>query len=793
MKKHILFFTATALSAVLLPTGCFASADAAAAEKVNAGSASELLHLCFDEGSGILAADSTKNQEDANVNYRYIKSFYSENRDPQWRANGIENGALLFDGSSTYISYQASDLCISGTEFSVSAWVAPRAFEWDDPNAADQGTHHLTSIISQYNSDKTQGILLGYERYGRLCFEVGTEDGWHTVWGDSNLEKNAWNQVTAVYNGTDGQISLYLNGTLIGSDTVNPGSAIVPADNDSFLIGKNSHGESIAAGDYQMFSGLMDEVVLYDTALSEEMFAFSGELPEIPYEDVALENILTSDIYKTQYHGGPYQHWMNEPHSPLYYNGKYHLFFQQNPVGTYWRNIQWGHLVSDDMVNWLPVKEAIVPTENSVVPDGVWSGNAAYDKNGIPLLFFTAGNDSFAKEGLISNQNIGIAYPADLSDPELLDWVIYPELAVKQEAGQGRPGEFRDPYLWKEGETWCMLICSGSAETGGGAALLYTSDTLELKEDGSIDMNWQYKGSIYEMQTRSTTYGTSWELPILMPLTNKDGSITKYIFTISPAPAGTADNKVYFFLGDFDLETGKFTPDPAYDNAPGLIDYGDNVFTGPSAMVDPVSGEVCVFSIMQDKRNGAQEGISGWAHCVGLTRKLCLNDDGTDVMVDVIDTLDNYKIEDENTIHGTQLSLEEANQLLESASGDCLYIRAVIDVKDTAPFGIILKQGGKRSETRYWYEDGKIFGKTKDRGDVGSSGAFSGPLELIDGKLTMDIYIDRSLVEGYFNESKSISIRSYADFDSQKISFFADGDIVIDELYVTGMNAYLAE
>lgn len=93
-----------------------------------------------------------------------------------------------------------------------------------------------------------------------------------------------------------------------------------------------------------------------------------------------------------------------------------------------------------------------------MVPDGVWSGGATLDANGVPLLFFTAGNDGFRDcEGLISNQNIGVAYPADLTDPELTDWIICDELAIIQQPGQGRTGEFRDPHIWKEGDTWCML------------------------------------------------------------------------------------------------------------------------------------------------------------------------------------------------------------------------------------------------------------------------------------------------------------------------------------------------
>jgi sucrose-6-phosphate hydrolase SacC (GH32 family) len=122
-------------------------------------------------------------------------------------------------------------------------------------------------------------------------------------------------------------------------------------------------------------------------------------------------------------------------------------------------------------------------------------------------------------------------------------------------------------------------------------------------------MDWVYRGSVYDWPDQSMTYGTSWELPILLPLTNKAGTITKYFFSISPAPASMADNKVYYFVGDFDRETGKFIPDERFIDGPALLDYGSNVFTGPSALVDPVSGDVYLFSIMQDQRGGRRSRV----------------------------------------------------------------------------------------------------------------------------------------------------------------------------------------
>ena len=480
---------------------------------------------------------------------------------------------------------------------------------------------------------------------------------------------------------------------------------------------------------------------------------------------------------------------MNEPHAPLYYNGMYHLFFQSNSVGTYWRNICWGHLVSTDTVHWRPVTDAIVPTENTVVPDGVWSGCAALDKNGVPVLFFTAGNDSYRKDGLISNQNIGTAYPADLSDPELREWVICDKLAVAQQPGQGRPGEFRDPHIWKEDEKWYMLICSGSAETSGGTALLYVTDTLEVKPDGTIDMAWEYRGPIYEMENQPVTYGTSWELPILIPLSNEDGTITRYAFFFSPAPAGTADNKVYYFLGEFDRENGRFIPDAAMQGIPRMLDFGSNVFTGPSVLTDPATGRVCMFSIMQDQRTGPEEGAAGWAHCVGLTRNLFLNEDGTDVCVvpdpRVYDLLSEELLTMENT------GMEEANEALQAVAGDLLYVRAVVKPVECRTFGITCKAGGRRNQTTFTYygDRGTMDGFTSNRGKAAAVSVTEGRVPLKDGKLTIELFIDRSLVEGFFNNDKSISVRSYAEPACQQIQLFADNDLQIESLQVFTMSS----
>lgn len=786
MKKRVSMIAAAFLAVVLAMTLAACGSDTHKNDL--------MLHLSFDEGNGVTVKDASGNLPDVEMNYEFTHAAYMDSQDPQWRENGISGGCLLLDGTSTYVTYNRNDIMVEGKALTVQAWIAPRTFEWDDPHAAENGTDSPTGIVSQSDKANNKGFILGYERFGRLTFQVGTGDDWLTVWSNGdNLKKYEWNLVTATFDADAGEMCLYLNDTLVASRSVPAGAEIAGAKK-TLVVGRNIEGERLTAGFLNVASGYIDEFKMYSTALTaDEISNYYGSVtvPEIEFSEIWLQNILGDDYTRTQFHGGPYQFWMNEPHAPVYYNGMYHLFYQANMTGSYWRNICWGHYVSEDMVNWKPIKEAIVPTEDSVVPDGVWSGGATLDTNGVPLLFFTAGNDAFRdSEGLISNQNIGVAYPADLSDPELTDWVICDELAVIQKAGQGRTGEFRDPHIWKEGDTWCMLICSGSVSSTGGSALLYTTDTLELKDDGTIDMDWQYKGPVYEMENQSALYGTSWELPIILPVTNEAGTITKYFFEISPAPASIADNKVYYWLGDFDLETGKFTPDQAFQGEPHLLDYGANVFTGPSCLVDPVSGDIYMFSIMQDQRGAAEQGASGWAHTVGLARRIWLNDDGTDLMIEPIEAL--HELEEDVLINETGLTLDAANAALATVDEDMLYIKLVADISNASEFGINLKQGGKWDCTTYRYDVAgeTIYGKTENKGEGAKSNSVSGALPNEDGKIEMEIYIDRSLVEGFFNDYKAISIRAYTEEpDSHGIDLFAIGNLTIESLYVAAMGS----
>src|SRR5215212_10152948 len=95
--------------------------------------------------------------------------------------------------------------------------------------------------------------------------------------------------------------------------------------------------------------------------------------------------VPAADHHRPKYHFLPRANWMNDPNGPIYWKGRYHMFYQHNPRGAFWGSMHWGHAVSTDMIHWRHLPIALAPTPGGPDKDGVWSG-CVVDNDGVPTV-----------------------------------------------------------------------------------------------------------------------------------------------------------------------------------------------------------------------------------------------------------------------------------------------------------------------------------------------------------------------------------------------------------------------
>lgn len=143
------------------------------------------------------------------------------------------------------------------------------------------------------------------------------------------------------------------------------------------------------------------------------------------------EETVYTEKYRPQFHFSPRRGWTNDPNGLVFYKGTYHLFFQHNPFGIMWGNMTWGHAISDDLVHWKELPDAVLPDHHGVV----YSGSALVDWNNTSGL---QKNPVVNKKGKITNPPLVALYTS-----------YGPELRIK-----GKEATQSIAYSLDEGVTW---------------------------------------------------------------------------------------------------------------------------------------------------------------------------------------------------------------------------------------------------------------------------------------------------------------------------------------------------
>ena len=146
---------------------------------------------------------------------------------------------------------------------------------------------------------------------------------------------------------------------------------------------------------------------------TEPGVGFAPEFTDEPDEAGLYQEKLRPAAHFTARRG-----WMNDPNGLVWYEGRFHMFFQHNPVDTVWGNMHWGHAVSDDLVHWTDAGETLYPDEHGAM----FSGSAVVDRDNLTglkrnghdplLLYYTAAGGRDEMSGNVHSTQ-RLAYSTD--------------------------------------------------------------------------------------------------------------------------------------------------------------------------------------------------------------------------------------------------------------------------------------------------------------------------------------------------------------------------------------------
>ncbi len=320
-------------------------------------------------------------------------------------------------------------------------------------------------------------------------------------------------------------------------------------------------------------------------------------------QDVAAR--LAADPLRPQFHLLPAKNWMNDPNGPIFWNGRYHMFFQYNPNAAVWGDMHWAHAVSPDMIHWKHLPIALAPTPGSDDADGCFTGSAVND-HGTATFLYTGVKKSTPEMATLRDGHSNLREVqclATCSDPNLRTWTKWKTPVIEPPADPLLSG-FRDPFLWRDGDLWYLGVGSGIRRQGG-RVLLYRSTDLRQWEylHPLATGKWTERENINPVDS-----GEMWECPDFFPL----GS--KHVLLYS-----TAD-KVAWESGELDAKELVF-----HSQRSGVLDHG--AYYAQKTQID-AKGNRILWGWIQEKRPDSELIVAGWAGCMALPRVLSLNPQG---------------------------------------------------------------------------------------------------------------------------------------------------------------------
>ncbi|MGU7780862.1 glycoside hydrolase family 32 protein [Burkholderia sp. PU8-34] len=491
-------------------------------------------------------------------------------------------------------------------------------------------------------------------------------------------------------------------------------------------------------------------------------------------------------------HYTPQRNWMNDPNGLVYENGRYHLFYQFNPLGNDWGNMSWGHATSTDLVHWR--EQPVAMRANAA--EEIFSGSIVADTRNTsglgkpgetPLVALYTSVYKAGSGHAPGTQAQSLAYSVDHG----ATWRPYahnPVLTLDPESRQ-----FRDPKVswYAPGGYWLMTTVVADAHV----VKLYRSDDL---------IHWAF---LSDFTLPGVPHdGTLWEMPDLVPLpVDGDPKRVKWVMIVNVNPWSIAGGSgAMYFVGNFDGRS--FTPDrvaPAGSDPAQFrwVDHGADFYaagTFSGTFAGAPGTQPVAIAWMSNWDYAAKAPTTPWRGAMTLPRALALKtiDGEPQLVVTPAPAFDAWA-DGRPAAHLGDLSVASALRELPAATrGAVQRITLTLAPHGAARAGLVVRRSADGAiGTRIVYDPAQRT-LTLDRsqsGETNFSSAFSQQhivnLPLQNGRLPLEIVVDRGSVEVFAGGGRTaITDLVFPPLAADRIAVFAEhGSATFGGLTVTNL------
>ncbi|WP_042350607.1 glycoside hydrolase family 32 protein [Bacillus massiliigorillae] len=461
-----------------------------------------------------------------------------------------------------------------------------------------------------------------------------------------------------------------------------------------------------------------------------------------------LEMTVQQCEWRQHFHIQPPTGLLNDPNGFCYYNGEYHLFYQWFPLGPVHGLKYWYHTSSKDLVNW------------------------NYHGVGIEPGYYYDSHGAYSGSGIEHDGKLHLLYTGNVRDK---NWVRYPyqalaimdedyivkkqEKAVIESVPIGYTDHYRDPKVWKENDTFYMII-GAQRENETGCAVLYSS--LDLKE-------WKFEG---ELETNLKDFGFMWECPDYMVLNDKG------VFIFSPQgvePSG--DNYQNIYQSGYIIGNPLTMPNRTFKHGEfHELDRGFD-FYAPQTTLDPQGRRILV-GWMGLPEIAYPTDRNDWAHCLTVPRELTVK--GDKLIQKPVKELEQLRT-NEQKVNGMIQNETVANFDLQ---GTVYEMICEMTSADAHAFGIEFRAGEtNKTVITYNRKEKKIILDRSQSGEaVGEEFGTTRACYMDAETIKFHMFVDTSSVEVFINDGEEVfTARIFPNKEDRNIRFFSyNGTVQFD-------------